>query len=148
MPTGEAASRAAVQSGDKKDRNGKHLGPGSVSGNLTRDPELRYTPSGKAVAAVSVAYNPRIRNEQTGEWSDGPAEYYEIQAWGQLAENIVAFLGRGDRVVAEGAWTEQTWTDNEDVTRTKVVMVAKDLGPSLAYRGAVVERRPRQEGSS
>lgn len=137
----QPASRQGRQGRERADR-----GAGAVSGNLTRDPELRYTPSGKAVVSMRVASSERVRNEHTGEWEDGQTTFYDVTAWGQLAENCSEHLSKGMRIVADGRWEEQTWEAADGEERAKVVLVARDAGPSMAFFGARVlrsERAPR-----
>lgn len=146
MPTGAAAAQAAQQGSRKKDNAEVDKGPGSVSGNLTADPDLRFTASGRAVSNLRVAYSERVRNPQTQEWEDSDPAFYDVTCWGQLAENTAEHLQRGDRVVAEGRWTETEWTDKDGVVRTKIVLTARDLGPSMLFRGARVQRPDRSGG--
>lgn len=120
-------------------------GPGGVAGNLTRDPELRYTPSGKAVASLRVAVSERVRDPRSGEWTDGETVYYNITCWGQLAENCAEHLAKGFLITANGRWEEQTWEDREGQAQSRVVLVASDLGPSMRFDGArrVIKRGGR-----
>lgn len=142
MATGPAAQEAARKKGQQAGKGQLDKGPGSVSGNLTRDPELRYTDDGIPVANFGLAYSERVFDRQADKWTDGETEFYEVQAWRTLAENAVNCLGKGDRVVAEGRWTELAWTDKEGQQRTRVVLTARDMGPSLLYRGARLEPKP------
>lgn len=146
MPTGAAAAEAATRAAKKPDHRNIDKGPGSLAGNITRDLELRYTDSGRAVTNIGVACSERVRDKGTGEWKDGETAYFEVQCWGNLAENCAEYLRKGDRVVAEGRWTEMSYTDNEDVTRTKVVLTARDLGPSMMFRGARPLPKPGKDG--
>ena len=147
MPTGAAAEQAAQKKTSSNGEKHEDKGPGSLAGNLTRDPELRYTNSGRPVTNLGVAYSERVRDPKTDTWQDGPVTFYEIQAWGNLAENCTEFLNKGDRIVAEGRWTAQTWTDKEGQEQEKIVLTARDLGPSMMFRGARPEPR-RGKGDS
>jgi single-strand DNA-binding protein len=141
MATGQAAERAAQQQGSKKQDGPKNLGTGSVSGNIGYDPELRYTGNGKAVTRLRVASATRKRDEGTGKWKETGTAWYEIEAWGNLAENICEHLLKGDRVVAEGFWAEATFTKDDGSKGVKVYLVAHDLGPSMMFKGARPVRR-------
>lgn len=142
MATGQAAEQAAQQS-TKTDRpKDDDRGPGSVAGNLTKDPELRYTSTGRAVSNLRIAASERVRDAKTGEWKDGPAVFYDVQAWGNLAENVCEYLQRGDRIVAEGRWAVSRWEDKEGEIQERVYLSARDLGPSMIFRGA----RPVRKG--
>lgn len=143
MPTGAAAQQAASKQQSSPGRDSMDKGPGSLAGNLTRDPELRYTPNGKAVVSLGVACSERVKDSKTGEWKDGDVAFYEVQAWGNLAENICEGLQKGDRIVAEGRWTEQSWKDKDDTLKSKVVLTARDLGPSGMFKGFTVKRPER-----
>lgn len=144
MPTGQAAEQAAQRKTETAPHRDDDRGPGSVAGNLTKDPELRYTNSGTAVSNLRVAVSERIQDPGTGEWSDGPTTFYDIQCWGRLAENVCEYLERGMRIVAEGRWVSSTWEDKEGNIQERVVLRARDLGPSMAFRGARPE--PKQKG--
>ena len=148
MPTGAAAAQAARKQPKRDDKSNQDKGPGSLAGNLTRDPELRYTESGRPVCNLGVACSERVRNADTGAWEDGETAFYEVQAWGNLAENAAEHLSRGDRIVAEGRWTESTWTDKKGQEQQKVVLTARDLGPSMMFRGARPEPKKGQGGNS
>lgn len=116
------------------------IGPGSVSGNLTRPPELRYTPEGRAVVTMRVAETERIRDPETDRWKDGQTEFYDVVAWGEQGEHCAEDLDKGDRIAAVGSWQVQKWTDDQDQERSKTVLVARDVGPSLLFRHVKVNR--------
>ena len=143
MPTGEAAAQAATPAAREDDRKEQDKGPGSLAGNLTADPELRYTQGGRPVASIRVACSDRVFNDSTKKWEDGPVSFYTVVAWGQLAEHLVEVMQRGDRLVAEGRWTSQTWKDKDDNTQERVVLTARDAGPSLQWNLARIERKAR-----
>lgn len=140
MATGAAADQAAQRQEPKQQNTSEDRGPGSVAGNLTRDPELRYTSNGRPVCNLRIASSERVKNGKTGQWEDGPAAFYDVQAWGNLAENICEHLQRGDRVVSEGRWMSTTWEDKEGNQQERVYLQARDLGPSMMFKGARVER--------
>ena len=117
--------------------------PGYLSGNLTRDFELRFTPTGRAVANSSVAVNERVKNPDTGEWEDTDPEYYEITVWGEQAERATECFDKGDRVIAVGFFQEETFTKRDGEPGSAVKFTARDIGPSLLFRDAVIKRPQR-----
>jgi single-strand DNA-binding protein len=143
MPTGDAAAEAGTPATRETDTNDKDRGPGSLSGNLTADPELRYTGSGRPVASLRVACSERVKNSESGKWEDGPVAFYTVTAWGQLGEHLVEVMQRGDRLVAEGRWTSQSWKDKDDVVQERIVLTARDAGPSMQFKLARIDRTPR-----
>jgi single-strand DNA-binding protein len=105
----------------------------TITGNLTADPELRYTPTGKAVAKLRIASTPR-RPDGNG-WTDGQTTYLDIEVWGPTAENVAESLGKGDRAIASGKLITQAW-QSDNGPRSKLVLVAEEVGPSLRYATA------------
>jgi single-strand DNA-binding protein len=130
----------------KKSEYGERI-PGSLSGNLTRDPELRFTPSGRAVTSFSVAVNERVQNDN-GEWEDTDPEYFDCQAWGQQAEHVVECLSKGNRIVAVGYFQDETYEnrDGDEITKTK--FTARDVGPSLLFKEARVAKPASRGGKN
>lgn len=124
------------------------LGDGHVSGNLTADPELRYTPTGRAVCRLRVAYTPRVQDPDSGKWVDGETEFYSLDAWGQQGENCAEHLAKGDRIVACGQWQRRTYEDDQGNSRSVIEMQVRDLGPSLLFRGARVIRTQRSQAQA
>lgn len=143
MATGAAAADAAQGTTSPPTSAHEDRGPGSVAGNLTQDPSLAYTNNGRPVCNVRIASAERVKDDNTGQWKDGPTSFYDIQAWGNLAENIAEHLQRGDRIVAEGRWTQTTYEDKNGDQAQRVYLTARDLGPSMMFRGA---RPVRKEG--
>lgn len=141
MATGQAAGQAAQRNPGTEPDSNDDRGPGSVSGNICKDVDLHYTNSGRPVVNLRVASSERIRDEATGEWKDGTTAYYDVTCWGNLAENAAEYLAKGDRVVAEGRWRSNTWEDEQGVVRERMVLNARDLGPSMMFRGARLIRR-------
>lgn len=137
----DAQAETHPQEGD----NGKPkpLGEGHISGNLTADPELRFTPTGRAVAKLRVAYAPRVKDEANNRWIDGEVQYYDIDVWGKQGENCVEYLQRGDRIVAVGEWYMRNWETREGEARTSVTLTARDIGPSMLFRAVSVNRSGR-----
>ena len=118
----------------------------TIVGNLTDDPELRYTPNGAAVVNFSVAVTPRMRDEGGG-WKDGDTSFFRCNAWRNLAENVAESLTRGTRVVVAGRLQMRSWETQEGDKRTVVEIEADEIGPSLRWATAKVERQGRS-GSS
>lgn len=118
----------------------EEIGEGHVFGNLTEAPELRFTPSGRAVTKLRVCYRPRIKNPDTDKWQDGEPEFYSINVWGRQAENCAEVFAKGDRIVAAGIWVKRYWTGRDGDERETVELTAKDIGPSLLFRSAEIQR--------
>jgi single-strand DNA-binding protein len=118
----------------------------TVVGNLTADPELRFTPSGAAVASFTVASTPRTLDRATNEWKDGDALFLRCSIWRQAAENVAESLTRGMRVVVQGRLQQRSYETREGEKRTVVEMQVDEVGPSLRYATAKVNRT--QRGSS
>jgi len=118
----------------------------TVVGNLTADPELRFTPSGAAVASFTVASTPRNFDRQTNEWKDGDALFLRCSIWRQAAENVAESLQRGMRVVVTGRLKQRSFETREGEKRTVVELDVDEVGPSLRYATAKVNRT--QRGSS
>ncbi|CAM3443113.1 single-stranded DNA-binding protein [Stackebrandtia soli] len=118
----------------------------TVIGNLTDDPELRYTPSGAAVAKFTVASTPRTFDKASGEWRDGEALFLNCNAWRQLAENVAESLSRGTRVVVQGRLRQRSYETREGEKRTVVEMEVDEIGPSLRFATAKVAKVSRSGG--
>ena len=118
----------------------------TVVGNLTSDPELRFTPSGAAVANFTVASTPRTLDKQSGEWKDGEALFLRCNIWRQAAENVAESLTRGARVVVQGRLKQRSFETKEGEKRTVVELEVDEIGPSLRYATAKVTRAARGEG--
>ncbi|SHK81287.1 single-strand binding protein [Pseudonocardia thermophila] len=119
----------------------------TVVGNLTADPELRFTPSGAAVANFTVASTPRTLDRQTGEWKDGEALFLRCNIWRQAAENVAESLTRGMRVVVTGRLRQRSFETREGEKRTVVELDVDEVGPSLRYATAKVSKTTRGSGS-
>jgi single-strand DNA-binding protein len=120
----------------------------TVVGNLTDDPELRFTPSGAAVANFTVASTPRFLDKQTNEWKDGDALFLRCSVWRQAAENIAESLQRGMRVIVTGRLKQRSYETKEGEKRTVVEVEVDEVGPSLRYATAKVNKVQRSGGSS
>jgi single-strand DNA-binding protein len=118
----------------------------TVVGNLTNDPELRFTPNGAAVASFTVASTPRIFDKNTNEWRDGDALFLRCSIWRQAAENVAESLQRGMRVVAQGRLKQRSFETKEGEKRTVVELEVDEVGPSLRYATAKVTKASRSGG--
>jgi single-strand DNA-binding protein len=118
----------------------------TVVGNLTADPELRFTPSGAAVANFTVASTPRTFDRQTNEWKDGEALFLRCSIWRQAAENVAESLTRGARVVVTGRLKQRSFETKEGEKRTVVELEVDEIGPSLRYATAKVNKVSRGSG--
>ncbi|HET8718478.1 MAG TPA: single-stranded DNA-binding protein [Nocardioidaceae bacterium] len=118
--------------------------PITIVGNLTADPELRFTPSGAAVANFTVASTPRTFDRQTNEWKDGEALFLNCSVWRQAAENAAESLQRGMRVVVSGRLKARSFETREGDKRTVFEIDVDEVGPSLRYATAKVTKTSRQ----
>ena len=118
----------------------------TVVGNLTADPELRFTPSGAAVANFTVASTPRILDRQSGEWKDGEALFMRCNIWREAAENVAESLSRGSRVIVTGRLKQRSYETREGEKRTVVEVEVEEIGPSLKYATAKVNKASRGGG--
>lgn len=118
----------------------------TVVGNLTADPELRFTPSGAAVANFTVASTPRIYDRQSGEWKDGEALFLRCNIWREAAENVAESLTRGARVIVTGRLKQRSFETREGEKRTVVEVEVDEVGPSLRYATAKVNKASRGGG--
>jgi len=117
----------------------------TVVGNLTRDPELRFTTGGRGVASFGIAVGRRY--QVNGEWHE-QTSYFNITAWGTLGENAAATLTKGSRVIVTGRLEQREYTNRDGDKRTAIEIVADELGPSLRWATAQVERTPRDGGGN
>jgi single-strand DNA-binding protein len=121
------------------------MGQVTIVGNLTDDPELRYTPNGAAVAKFRVAVNRRYK-DQSGEWKDGDTSYFTVNAWRTLAENVAETLTRGANVIVVGRLQQRSWETQDGEKRTVIEIEADEIGPSLRWATAKVEKQGRSGG--
>jgi len=112
----------------------------TVVGNLVDDPELRFTPSGAAVAKFRVASTPRVFDRPTNEWKDGDSLFLTCSVWRQAAENVAESLQRGMRVIIQGRLKQRSYEDNEGVRRTVYELDVEEVGASLRNATAKVEK--------
>jgi single-strand DNA-binding protein len=115
----------------------------TLVGNLTEDPELRYTSQGTAVTNFRIAVNKRIRDAATGEWKDGDASYFRVNVWRDLAEHVADSLRKGTRVIVTGTLKWREWESQEGEKRSAVEIEATECGPSLKWATAQVQRATR-----
>src|SRR5437016_6057879 len=118
----------------------------TIVGNLVGDPELRYTPTGQAVATFRVASTPRFRDNTTGEWKDGDSLFLSCTVWRQAAENVAESLQRGSRVILSGRLRQRSYETKEGEKRTVMELEVDEIGPSLRYATAKVQRMSRSSG--
>ena len=118
----------------------------TVVGNLTNDPELRFTPSGAAVASFTVASNSRYLDKSTNEWKDSEPVYMRCSVWRQYAENVAESLTKGTRVIVNGRLKQRSYETREGEKRTVLEMEVDDVGPALRYATAKVNRIQREGG--
>ena len=119
----------------------------TITGNATREPELRFTPSGQAVANFGVAVNRRWQNRQTQEWEEA-VSFFDVTAWAQLAENVAESVGKGTRVTVTGRLDQRSWETQDGEKRSKVEIVADDVAVSLRWATAEVLRNERSDGGN
>jgi single-strand DNA-binding protein len=120
----------------------------TLVGNLVDDPELRFTAQGAAVANFRMAVSKRIRDPQTNEWKDGDTSFFRVNVWRQLAENVAESLTRGTRVVVSGTLKMRQWETQEGEKRSVIEVEATDVGPSLKFATAKVERTSSKGGGA
>jgi single-strand DNA-binding protein len=118
----------------------------TIAGNLVDDPELRYTPTGQAVAKFRVASTPRFRDNQSGEWKDGDSLFLTCNVWRQAAENVAESLQRGMRVIVQGRLRQRSYETREGEKRTVYEVEVDDVGPSMRNASAKVTKSNRSTG--
>lgn len=117
----------------------------TLVGNLTRDLDLRFTPGGQAVANGGLAVNRRWQNRQTQAWEEATS-YFDVVCWAQLAENAAESLPKGTRVIVTGRMEQRSWETQEGEKRSKIEVIADELGPSVRWATTQVTRNERREG--
>ena len=118
----------------------------TVIGNLTNDPELRFTPSGSAVANFTIASTPRTFDRQSNEWKDGETLFLRAAVWREAAENVAESLTKGMRVIVTGRLKSRSYETKEGEKRTVIELEVDEIGPSLRYANAKVNRTQRSGG--
>jgi single-strand DNA-binding protein len=117
----------------------------TLIGNVTRDPELRFTPSGLAVATFGLAVNRRWQNRQNQEWEESTS-FFDVVCWAQLAENAGESLQKGTRVIVTGRLEQRSWETEQGERRSKVEVIADEVGPSIRWATASVTKNERRGG--
>jgi len=120
----------------------------TVIGNLTADPELRFTPSGSAVANFTIASTPRTFDRPSNEWKDGEALFLRASVWREAAENVAETLTKGMRVIAQGRLRSRSYDTKEGERRTVMELEVDEIGPSLRFASAKVTRTQRSGGGN
>ncbi|WP_417510604.1 single-stranded DNA-binding protein [Microbacterium sp.] len=120
----------------------------TVVGNLTADPELRYTQNGLPVANFTIASTPRSFDKASGEYKDGQALFLRCSVWREFAEHVAASLSKGMRVIAQGRLRQRSYQDREGNNRTAIELEVDEIGPSLRYATAQVTRAARMADAS
>jgi single-strand DNA-binding protein len=113
----------------------------TVVGNLTADPELRYTQNGVAVANFTIASTPRLFDRPSGEWKDGEALFMRASVWREFAEHVASSLTKGSRVIATGRLRQRSYETKEGEKRTSIELEVDEVGPSLRYATAQIQRQ-------
>jgi single-strand DNA-binding protein len=114
----------------------------TICGNLTREPEIRYTKEGQATTQLGVAVNRRWQDKTSGEWQE-TTSFFDVICWRDLAENVALSLSKGMRVVVTGRIEQRSWESDEGEHRSKVEIVADEVGPALSFATADVRRTMR-----
>jgi single-strand DNA-binding protein len=114
----------------------------TLVGNVTRDPEIRYTPSGQTVASFGLAVNRRWQNRQTNEWEE-QTSFVDVKCWSQMAENVSESIQRGTRVIVSGRLEQRSWETDTGEKRSKIEVVADEVAPSLRWATATVTKIER-----
>ena len=118
----------------------------TITGNLTREPEIRYTKEGQATTQLGVAVTRRWQDRTTAEWQEATS-FFDVVCWRDLAENVALSLTKGMRVVVSGRLEQRSWETEDGEHRSKVEIVADEIGPSLRYATADVHRTERRQGA-
>lgn len=115
----------------------------TLVGNITRDPELRFTPAGQANATFGLAVNRRWQNRQNNEWEEATS-FFNVVCWREMAENVSSSLAKGSRVIVTGRLEQRSWQTQEGEKRSVVEVVADEIGPSLRWATAEIQRNERR----
>ena len=119
----------------------------TVVGNCTRDPELRFTPTGQATASFGLAVNRRWQNRQTQEWEESTS-FFDVVCWREQAENVSESITRGSRVIVSGRLEQRSWETPEGDKRSRIEIIADEIGPSLKWASAQVVKNERRDAPS
>src|SRR3546814_6138569 len=118
--------------------------PVTVRGNFTRDPERRFTPSGQAIVSFGLAVNRRWQNRQTQEWEE-QVSFFDVTCWAQLGQNVSDTLVKGSRAIVTGRLEQRSWETDQGDKRSKVEILADEVGPSLRWATAAHTRNERKD---
>lgn len=119
----------------------------TLIGNATREPELRFSQGGLSIASFGLAYSTRKRND-AGQWEDGETSFFDVTCFGQLADNVAESITKGTRVIVTGSLRQRSWETKEGDKRSKVEVIADEVGPSLKWATTTVERTTRSTAAS
>jgi single-strand DNA-binding protein len=119
----------------------------TLVGNVTRDPELRFTPTGQATATFGLAVNRRWQNRQTQEWEE-QVSFFDIVCWREMAENVGESISRGSRIIVSGRLEQRSWETQDGEKRSRIEVIADELGPSLRWATAQVVKNERRGPSA
>lgn len=119
----------------------------TLIGNVTREPEIRFTKSGTALAKFGLAHNERRFNKESNDW-DEQVHFFDIACWKSLAENVGKSISKGDRIVVVGRLDHQTWESEEGDKRSKVEIVANEVSPSLMWAEVTISKNERSDGTT
>jgi single-strand DNA-binding protein len=119
----------------------------TITGNLTREPEIRYTKEGQATTLLGVAVNRRWQDKSTQEWQEA-VSFFDVVCWRDLAENVALSLSKGMRVLVTGRLEQRSWETDEGEHRSKVEITADEIGPSLRFATCDVQRTERRNGAT
>jgi single-strand DNA-binding protein len=119
----------------------------TLIGNVTRDPELRFTPSGQALASFGLAVNRRWMNRQTQQWEE-QTSFFDIVCWAQLGQNVSESVQKGARVIVTGRLEQRSWETEQGDKRSKVEVIADEVGPSLRWATADITKNERSSGDA
>lgn len=119
----------------------------TLVGNVIKDPELRFTPSGLATAQFSIAVNRRKLNQQTQDWEESTS-FFDIVCWREMAENASESFSKGTRIIVTGRLEQRTWETPEGEKRSRIQVSAEEIGPSLRWATATVTKNERRSGAS
>jgi single-strand DNA-binding protein len=117
----------------------------TVIGNATREPELRFTNTGQAVATFGLAVNRRWQNRQTNDWEEATS-FFDVTCWAQMAENVAESVAKGARVIVTGRLEQRSWETQDGDKRSKVEIIADEVGPSLRWATAQITKNERRGG--
>jgi single-strand DNA-binding protein len=117
----------------------------TIVGNITRDPELRYTPTGQSNTRFGVAVNRRWQDRNSGEWNEATS-FFDVVCWREMAENVSESLGKGSRVLVTGRLEQRTYETKDGEKRNVVEIIADEVGPSLRWASAEVKKNDRRSG--